>query len=260
MNENLIAPQLNPGDAAKCPARQAEECGVYFGRFRPGYVMYIGPEPEKAWHFGKYPDSPSGRCGQLAKRFVAVDEKYEFPVFTGTHNFLQEELKQGGQNMHFTACDFAQMMLVNLALSASAISTLYGLPEYPREVAEDFVDSSSPSTDGDIHPSAAGSSAEGYFCDGSHSWERSVTCVTEGSHRRLEIEEETSARDKAPPKKTGSACRTRVCSKTKTARSIVQCCTLRRAMESWTPPPIKTCERQVTEICHSLRRIPETAR
>ena len=25
-------------------------------------------------------------------------------------------------------------------------------------------------------------------------------------------------------------------------------------------PPIKACERQVTEICHSLRRIPETAR
>ena len=77
--------------------------------------------------------------------------------------------------MHFTACALAQMMLVKLTLSASAISTLYGLPEYPRQVAQDFVDSSGPSTDGDIHPSAAGSSAEGYFCDGSRSWKRIVT-------------------------------------------------------------------------------------
>ena len=77
--------------------------------------------------------------------------------------------------MHFTACDLAQMMMVKLTLSASAISTLYGLPEYPRQVAEDFVDSSGPSTDGDIHPSAAVSSAKGYFFDGSHSCERVVT-------------------------------------------------------------------------------------
>ena len=39
MNENPIASQLNPGDAAKCLARQAKESGVYFWRFRPGYVM-----------------------------------------------------------------------------------------------------------------------------------------------------------------------------------------------------------------------------
>ena len=90
MNENPIASQLNPGDAAKCPARQAEEHDAYFGRFRPGYVMYIGPEPDKAWHFGKYPDSLSGRWDQLANMFVAVDEKSEFPVYTGAYSFLQE--------------------------------------------------------------------------------------------------------------------------------------------------------------------------
>ena len=48
-------------------------------------------------------DSLSGRWDLPANVFVAVYEKYEFPVFTGTHSFLQGELKQGGQNMHFTA-------------------------------------------------------------------------------------------------------------------------------------------------------------
>ena len=41
--------------------RQTEENGAYFGRFTPGYCMYIGPTSVEAWNFGQYLDSPSGR-------------------------------------------------------------------------------------------------------------------------------------------------------------------------------------------------------
>ena len=129
--------------------------------------MYIGPTSDEAWNFGQYLDSPSGRWEWLAKGTVEVYEKYEFPIFTRTHNFLQVELQQGGQNMHFTASDLSHKMLVKLILPASTISMVYCLAEHPRRAAEGCVASSSPSKDGNVHPSAA--SSRGNFCNGSNS-------------------------------------------------------------------------------------------
>ena len=168
INENPIASQLNPGDEAKF-LRLAEDNGAYFGRFRPGYFMNIGPTSDEAWNFGKYVNSPSGRCEWLARGTVEVYEESEFPIFTGTHHFLQSELQQGGQNMHFTASDLSHKALVKLILPASAISMVYCLSEHPRGAAEGCVASSSPSKDGDIHPSAASSLNRGNFCNGSNS-------------------------------------------------------------------------------------------
>ena len=62
---------------------------------------------------------------------------------------------------------------------------------------------------------------------------------------------------KQKEKKTGSACRTSECSKTKTARSIVQCCTLRRAMESLThlrSKPAKDRSLRSVTLCGEFRK------
>ena len=91
-SENPIAFQIKPHDGAKC-VRQTQENGAYFWRFRPGYFMYVVPGYEEAWNFGRYPDNPSGRCDLRARSIVAVYEHCEFPILTGTHNFLRRELK-----------------------------------------------------------------------------------------------------------------------------------------------------------------------
>ena len=149
--------------------RQAETNGACFGRFRPCYFMYMGPTSDEAWNFNKYVNRPSGRWEWLATSTMEVYDESEFPIFTGTHHFLQGELQQGWQNMHFTASDFSHKMLVKLILPASAISMVYCLAEHPRGAAEGCVASSSPSKDGDIHPSAASSFSRGNICNGSNS-------------------------------------------------------------------------------------------
>ena len=55
--------------------RQAQENGADFRGFRLGYFMFICPKSEEVWHFGKHPDSPSGRWDRLAQRFVAFCEE-----------------------------------------------------------------------------------------------------------------------------------------------------------------------------------------
>ena len=68
--------------------------------------MYMGPTSDEAWNFNKFINSPIGRWKWLATSTLEVYEESEFPIFTGTHHFLQGELQQGWQNMHFTASDF----------------------------------------------------------------------------------------------------------------------------------------------------------
>ena len=115
-------------------------------------------------NFGKYPDSPSGGTG-LLKGLLRFTKNHESPVLTGTHIFLHGEVQQCGQNMHCTASDLSQEMLVKLILPASAISMVNCLPAYLREVAEYLVASSSPSK----MLTFLHQLQEGNFCDGSRS-------------------------------------------------------------------------------------------
>ena len=41
--------------------QDAERNAAYFGKFKPGYFMYIGPCSEKTWNFQKYRDNPQGK-------------------------------------------------------------------------------------------------------------------------------------------------------------------------------------------------------
>ena len=86
--------------------------------------MYVVPGHEEAWNFGKHQDSPSGRCDLRARSIVAVYEHCEFPILTGTHNFLRRELKHTDG-----ACRDMLVKLISF-FSASDISTFHGIAEY----------------------------------------------------------------------------------------------------------------------------------
>ena len=47
--------------------QDAERNATYFGKFKLGYCMYIGPGAEETCKFDKYPDNPKGKtsCGSI---------------------------------------------------------------------------------------------------------------------------------------------------------------------------------------------------
>ena len=43
--------------------QDAERNAAYFGKFKPGYFMYIGPSSQETWTFHKVPKQPKRKVG-----------------------------------------------------------------------------------------------------------------------------------------------------------------------------------------------------
>ena len=99
--------------------QDAERNAAYFGRFKPGYFMYIGPTSEKTWNFKKYPDDPKGKWDELAKQVTEVCLGQKHPLLKGGIDFQKGELKKGGTNMHFSAVDSSAKKRMDLISSAN---------------------------------------------------------------------------------------------------------------------------------------------
>ena len=99
--------------------QDAERNAAYFGSFKPGYFMYIGPASEKTWNFEKYPDDPKGKLDELANRVTEVYLGQKRPLLKGCIDFQKGELKKGGTNMHFSAGDSAVKKRIDLISSAN---------------------------------------------------------------------------------------------------------------------------------------------
>lgn len=79
----------------------------------------------------------------MAQSFASIYEGYGLPLIKANHNLPEEELKQCAANMHFTASETLEQMLVDFILSSNDIS-LHGLAEYFRNISEGDIVHSSP--------------------------------------------------------------------------------------------------------------------
>ena len=76
--------------------QDAERYAAYLGKFKPGYVMYVGPGSENPLNFEESPDNPQEKWDELAKQVTDVSLVQKHPILKGFFNFQKGELKKGG--------------------------------------------------------------------------------------------------------------------------------------------------------------------
>ena len=95
-----------------------------FGKWKPGFYLYIGPGSEEIWKFAKYPDDPKIKWDELATDVFLVQK---LPILKGCINFQKGKLKRGGENIHFDASDPSIKMLMDLISPANEFCIVYGM-------------------------------------------------------------------------------------------------------------------------------------
>ena len=88
MNEIPISSKEPKGGKALF-LQDAERNAAYFGRFNPGYLLYIGPSSEKPWNIENDPDDPKGKWNERAKQDTEVCLVQKHPILKECINFLK---------------------------------------------------------------------------------------------------------------------------------------------------------------------------
>ena len=82
MNEIQISSQEPKGGNAQF-LQDAERNAAYFGKFKLGYFMHIGPGSEETCKFETYPDNPQRKWEELAKQVTEVNTAQKHPITKG---------------------------------------------------------------------------------------------------------------------------------------------------------------------------------
>ena len=90
MTEVPISPQ-GPKEGNAQFLQDAELNAAYFGKFEPGYFMYIGSGSEGTWEFEQYPENPKGRWDELARQVMEVYLVQKHPSVKGCRNFKKKK-------------------------------------------------------------------------------------------------------------------------------------------------------------------------
>ena len=146
MTEVPISPQ-GPKEGNAQFLQDAEINAAYFGKFEPGYFMYIGSGSEGTWEFEQYPENPKGRWDELARQVTEVYLVQNIQLWKGAETSQKKrELKWDGANMHFNASEASKKMIMELISSANDICILYGICNYLGKRQTDDLESRQDST------------------------------------------------------------------------------------------------------------------
>ena len=137
MNEFQISSQGPKGGNAHF-VQDAERSAAYFGKFKPGYFMYIGPGSEERW---RVPRQHKRKVGRTCKTSTDVYLAQKHPILKGCNKFRQEVLKRCGENMHFSASGTSKNMIIDLISSANDTRILSRICDYFGKMNKDDLES-----------------------------------------------------------------------------------------------------------------------
>ena len=98
--------------------------------------MYIVPGSEKTWNFEKYPDEPRRERDELARQVTEVYLVQKHSILKGCTKFQKGALKRSSENMHLSASDSSENMMMDLISSANDFCIVFGICDYLGTVNE----------------------------------------------------------------------------------------------------------------------------